>query len=124
LEQHKPYHSPNAKIITVIEKNTVYLFLAIRIIRASTVVTKCILVQSIQEKSGYTTMETYCMDIASPGRLHLGLGVEVLDLQPSTLIVGAVGGTCHFTIATAARHPDLHVKLTIGRSTKLLRRHV
>ncbi len=79
---------------------------------------------TIQEKSGYITMETYCMDIAPPGRLHLGLGVEILDLQPSTLIVCAVGGTRHFTIATAPRHPDLHIKLTIGRSAKLLRRHI
>lgn len=65
----------------------------------------------------YTSLETYRMDIASP---CLGLGVEVLDLETSTLIVGAIGGTCYFSIATAARHPHLHIKLAIGRSTKLL----
>ena len=64
------------------------------------------------------------MDIAPPGRLCLGLGVEVFDLQTSTLVVRAVGGTRHLSIATTAWHPHLHVKLAVGGSTKLLCGHV
>ena len=62
------------------------------------------------------------MDIAPPR--SLGLGVQVLDLQASALIVSTVGGTRHFSIATTAWHPDLHVKFMIGGSTKLLGRHL